>query len=194
MLIGLTGYARSGKDTVGKILVEKHGFERGSFAEPMYRGLLALDPLLYTDDGTEVAYRLSDELDYWLGDWDKVKASSLGAEVRQLLQRFGTEAGRDIHGPDVWVNALFRTPLVGDTVITDVRFLNEAQGIVARGGVVVRVVRPGYAALNQHASENELDQIHTPWSLLNGGGLGALESHVDNTLTSIRTVLERAES
>ena len=38
-LIGLTGYARSGKDTFAARLVERHGFTRASFADPPEGGL-----------------------------------------------------------------------------------------------------------------------------------------------------------
>ena len=43
-LVGLSGYAQVGKDTVGKILVEKYGFERVSFADKLREVLYALDP------------------------------------------------------------------------------------------------------------------------------------------------------
>ena len=33
MIIGLSGYARSGKDTVAGILIGLHGYENRSFAE-----------------------------------------------------------------------------------------------------------------------------------------------------------------
>jgi dephospho-CoA kinase len=39
MIIGLTGYAQSGKDTVANILVENYGYQRVAFADPI-RALL----------------------------------------------------------------------------------------------------------------------------------------------------------
>mgnify|MGYP006283771541 FL=1 len=33
MIIGLTGYAQSGKDTVASLLVEHYGYERVAFAD-----------------------------------------------------------------------------------------------------------------------------------------------------------------
>ena len=76
--------------------------------------------------------------------------------VRELLQLFGTEVGRQIHN-DFWVNALFSDykPLVtnwdcdgNETVvyepawiITDVRFPNELKAIKDRGGITIRLNR-----------------------------------------------------
>ena len=82
---------------------------------------------------------------------------------RELLQLLGTETGRDIIHPDIWVNALFADYKAeeeiglydgGDLdgqeayrvdksnwIITDVRFPNEAQAIKDRGGIVIRVNR-----------------------------------------------------
>ena len=76
---------------------------------------------------------------------------------RKLLQLLGTEAGRNIIHPNIWVNALFANykkiaynwDCDGNTtvegypkwIITDVRFPNEAQAIKDRGGIVIRVNR-----------------------------------------------------
>lgn len=96
---------------------------------------------------------------------------------RKLLQLLGTECGRDIIHPNIWVNALFSdykakgegikdnifstpngnvkmqlNPLFDgeyfpNWIITDVRFPNEAQSIKDRGGILIRV--------NRNASELE---------------------------------------
>ena len=68
----------------------------------------------------------------------------LGPEVRRLLQVIGTEAGRDIHGIDVWVDMTFDAiqKLGPDqpVVLTDIRFANEAQRLRSHGGHLVRRV------------------------------------------------------
>lgn len=177
MLIGLTGYARSGKDSVADVMVSDLGFGRAAYADALREGLLVLDPYLGLDQTGRRLWRLSDEIA--LVGWEGSKAREWGQEIRRLLQRFGTEAGRDIHGDNTWVNALFRcAPQKRNTVITDVRFLNEALAVQKRGGVIVRVVRPGVAMLNQHASEMELDLIKPDLTLLNNGTLLDLENTV----------------
>jgi hypothetical protein len=75
---------------------------------------------------------------------------------RKLLQLLGTECGRQILHPNIWVNALFAdykgidNPLEKgyleewgkpNWIITDVRFPNEAKAIKDRGGIVIRVNR-----------------------------------------------------
>ena len=73
---------------------------------------------------------------------------------RLLLQLLGTDCGRDIIHPSIWVNALFtdyRCPIderanipdwESKWIVTDVRFENEAQAIKDRGGIIIRVERP----------------------------------------------------
>jgi len=90
-------------------------------------------------------------------EWD-------GLTPRKLLQLLGTEAGRHIIHPNIWVNALFADYVCDDCgqqecptdeedtgqmihysfpdwIVTDVRFPNEAQAIKDRGGIVIRVNR-----------------------------------------------------
>lgn len=81
---------------------------------------------------------------------------------RKLLQLLGTEAGRNIIHPNIWVNALFADyPKIVDMddkgldvyenwIITDVRFPNEAQAIKDRGGIVIRVNRYCYDSLEDY--------------------------------------------
>ena len=46
MIIGLTGYAQSGKDTVAQVLVDNYGFNRVSFADPIRKLLYETNPML----------------------------------------------------------------------------------------------------------------------------------------------------
>lgn len=82
---------------------------------------------------------------------------------REILQLLGTEAGREIIHPNIWVNALFsKYTESSNWIITDVRFPNEIQAIKDRGGIVIRVerddlLRLGYLDKNAHTSETALD-------------------------------------
>jgi hypothetical protein len=56
----------------------------------------------------------------------------------------GTEAGRDVFHPDLWVHTVLRrcqNAPWNNYVIADVRFPNEINAIRAAGGIVVRVRR-----------------------------------------------------
>ena len=44
MIIGLSGYAQSGKDTVAKVLIEEYGFTRIAFADKIREFLYDLNP------------------------------------------------------------------------------------------------------------------------------------------------------
>jgi hypothetical protein len=166
-LLGLWGYAGSGKDTAAEALVAD-GWTRAAFAGPVYAALLALDP--YVDAAAAplslVVARLG---------WEKSKRHY--AEVRGLLQRMGTEAGRKVHGENVWIDALFRTVEPGQgVVITDVRFPNEAAEIRHRGGKVVGIMRAGVEPANEHSSENAMRGYPLDYFVANDGTVAELHA------------------
>lgn len=146
-IIGLAGYAGSGKDALADMLVSLDGFERRAFADPMKDFLVKLNPLVWRNGiGMNTLENIvKDE------GWDKAKK---WPEVRELLQRLGTEAGRAVLGEDIWVNALFEKPIIKPLVISDVRFENEARAIKSRGGIIIRIIRDGVGPANGHKSEN----------------------------------------
>src|SRR5438128_6335704 len=100
-LIGITGYAQHGKDTVGKMLVEHFGYERHAFADQLKAMALVLDPWIVSED--QFRARLSDivEREGW-------EAAKTVPEIRIFLQVRGTEAVRDMVGENAWVDALDR--------------------------------------------------------------------------------------
>lgn len=152
MIIGLVGYARSGKDTVANYLVEEHGYLRQAFADPMREALLRLDPRINVGEMRGVS--LSEALKN-LG-WEALKEHS--DDVRHLLQRMGTEVGRQMFGEDVWVNkAMSITSHVDNVVFSDVRFTNEADAILRVGGRLWKITRPGVGPVNSHVSDSAMD-------------------------------------
>lgn len=151
MLIGVSGYAQSGKDSIAGIL-KPLGFERRAFADKMREALLAIDPIISHE--ALVPLRLSEILKVMT--WDLAKVTY--PEVRDLLQRLGTDAGRNILGEDVWVDAAMNDIESTDNIVfSDCRFINEAQAIVDKGGEVWRVSRSGVGPVNDHISEVGLD-------------------------------------
>lgn len=160
-LIGLCGYARSGKDTVGEWLVAFHGYKRIGLADGVRDSLWALDP--YVAGGR----RLQDIIRE-VG-WEQAKVRF--PEVRALLQRMGTEAVRNIIGEDAWLRVA-ESKLSGRDVITDLRFKNEADFVRGHGGIVVQVTRPGVGPVNAHASDR-ID-IDPDFTIDNGGSIDDL--------------------
>lgn len=142
--IGLSGCKEVGKDTAAQILISR-GYHRIAFADPLRRIALAIDPFIV---GIIKPIRLTELVA--IDGWDVAKQQP---EVRRLLQRIGTEAGREVLGDDVWVEAADREAAAHDRVVfTDVRFDNEASYIRRNGGVVVKIERPGKGG-DSHASE-----------------------------------------
>lgn len=179
-LVGLSGYARSGKDSAATVLTDGV-WVRASFADKLREFLLALDPIVDVEvyhDGRSI--RLG-EVIADIG-WERAKDEY--DEVRSLLQRCGTEAGRKVLGDNVWVNAVFadwdgRTP----TVVTDVRFTNEAKAIVKRGGMVIRINRPGIGPKAGpdgvvHESETALDDWRFDYVIENDGTLDDMHAEL----------------
>lgn len=181
MIIGLSGYARSGKDTAGDILVANHGFQRASFAAKLKEFALAVDPIVeiqhtsvdnsYAVDGL----RLSGLVNQY--GWDIAKDRF--PEIRQLLQRIGTEAGRNVLGDNVWVEAATKNIHPSFALaFTDCRFPNEAMAIENLGGAVWRIVRPGTEPINAHPSETALDDWHFDAIVHNTGTIDDLAGRV----------------
>ncbi|WDS51778.1 deoxynucleoside monophosphate kinase [Streptomyces phage Triumph] len=171
LIIGLSGYARSGKNEAAEALVQ-YGWRQAAFADKLREFLYALDPLIpgHYGAGNLRLRRLVDAT-----GWDYAKVTY--PEVRALLQRAGTEAGRKVLGENVWVDALFRefadAPAL---VLTDVRFPNEARAVADRGGVMIRVERPGVGPAKDkwgriHESEVALDEWTFDHTLVNDGSV-----------------------
>lgn len=161
-IIGLTGQAATGKDTVRYMLEEDHGFDGLAFADPIRQMIGEL----LTSNGFDTV---------WMYDRDHKECPipGLGASYRELAQRLG-DWGRAIH-PDFWVNiaANFVSELQqrGDhlIIISDVRFVNEARWIREAGGQIWRLERPGVASVRDHESERQVAQVLADHTIHNTG-------------------------
>ncbi|MER5851066.1 hypothetical protein ABT126_29580 [Streptomyces sp. NPDC002012] len=175
-LIGLAGAARSGKDTAAQALLEC-GWTRRAFADKVRDVVYAMDLVLNGDEWSDGYATVRHEVD--AHGWERAKENY--PVVRQYLQRLGTDGGRAILGEKVWVDALFRDfETWGPTVITDVRFPNEADAIRERGGLVVAIQRPGQAPIPEaeHVSETSLRGYLFDDVILNDGSVAQLHDRV----------------
>ena len=161
MIVGITGYKQSGKDTIGARLVEVHGFQRIAFADALKEILTVIG---------------------WNGSKDVLPpCHHCGVlQGRELLQRFGTEGIRDVIGADTWTELVRKklTDNPGNWVVTDVRLENEAWMLRDLGASIWRVRRPGTEA-DGHSSETQVDAIPEPWEIFNVGTVGDLNFAVD---------------
>jgi len=172
MIIGLTGYATSGKDTVAKTLVERYGYKRVAFADAIRDLLYAVEPMI------DNLYSLRLLVDTY--GWDEVKKRP---EVRRLLQNLGV-GGRAVLGEWVWLKIVAdQIHFEGKYVITDVRFKNEAKFIKEYDNAELwRVTRGGVSAVNSHITEHDLDDYPVDAVVNNGGTIDELELLVHKTM------------
>ena len=142
-VIGLGGFARSGKDAVADSLA-RFGYRRVAFADPLYEIVHDLDATVRVrwSGGWRYRFQPYRPLNSLVAEhgwhWVKVHAPA----GRALLDALG--AGVRRHDPDFWVRAaMARTDGAARVVVTDCRFPKEADAVRAARGVFVRVTRPG---------------------------------------------------
>jgi len=168
MIIGLAGRAGSGKSTVAAHLAAR-GYRRIRFADPLKDMMRALG---LTERHIE-------------GDLKEQPCPLLaGKTPRYAMQTIGTEWGRGIIHPDLWVGA-WEARAANDNLVVaeDVRFPNEEAAIRRLGGWVIGVERPGREVGSGHPSENQ--PISPDLWLRNDGDVPALLAQVDSALISI---------
>ena len=165
ILIGVTGLARNGKDTVADHLVQAHGFTKASFA-------VAVKEFAIKQFG------LTREECYG----DKTEKS------RWVLQSIGNGC-REEFGDEIWIEKLHRQiGALERVIISDVRYLNEAAYIEKLGGLIIRVSRPDAPPIEfgaDHPSEMEMGSIVPNFSLHNDGSLAQLFTRLDGIYSCI---------
>lgn len=172
-IIGLTGFARSGEDTVAAHLTDAHGYYHESFAWPireMVRNLLGYSWEEF-DAKKEAPVR-------WLNN----------ITPRRLMQTLGTEWGRNTIHPDIWTRACAQR--IHDAlarhqgvVISDVRFQNEAEMIRTLGGEIWFVHRPAARIeASDHVSETTVALLKSDHVLHNDTSIPELRARVDALL------------
>jgi hypothetical protein len=116
-----------------------------------------------------------------LGGWEDMKTTA--PDIRGLMQRMGTEVGREMFGENFWVDAaISRVPDGSKVVFADVRYPNEADAIRSLGGEVWLVSREGFGPANSHTSENAMDDYKFDKTFSNGDTVDLLYKSVDQEL------------
>lgn len=157
MLIGLAGLKQSGKSTAGDYLANVYKFDHTSFAAPMRR--FAMD-VLYMN-----------EVQLELGKEQPIAFLDNKITPRKFLQTLGTDWGRRMIHPDLWVRScMMRIRLERNTVVSDCRFDNEAHAIRAMGGKIVQIKRTNQAPTGDgHASEQGIHPALIDYTIENNG-------------------------
>lgn len=163
-IIGLTGLKGAGKTEVSRQL-EAYGFWRVSFAAPLKEMLRTLGL-----SEREIA-----------GDRKEQPCALLGGQTpRYAMQTLGTEWGREMIHPDLWV-LLCRDGIEklngGPVVVDDLRFENEEKMLREIGATIWRVTRPGNER-HPHISESYIESMPVDIEIANDRGVERLREKV----------------
>lgn len=180
-LIGLGGRLRSGKDTVADHLVAKHGFVKFGMSDALHEAMMAVDPIIEAElYHPAIRYREAIEAIGY------VRTKEQYPEARRLLQRLGTEVGREMIGENVWVDIAARKvdehlKAGRGVALAGVRFPNELRLIRQFAGKAVWVERPSQeeSTIPPHASESGVNGDDFDLTLLNNSSLSSLYAAVD---------------
>ena len=183
-LIGLTGAAGAGKDTVANMIDAKGHNGRQypeyvSFAAPI-KGMIASLLLHWNIEHHVLTDRILKEQ----------TIAGLGASPRKLMQTLGTEWGRNLISETIWLDTAERRIVKAlqegrMAVVTDVRFPNEAQLIHRLGGVVWKIERPGIESVAAHVSEAGLPAELVDRVIDNSGTIADLTRAVEFELRQL---------
>jgi hypothetical protein len=164
MIIGLTGFIGSGKDTVANMLCEL-GATQESFASPVKdvcASVFGWDRDLVEGDTIESRdFRETPDM-FW--------TRKLGIDnftPRLALQLIGTDIMRNHFNSDIWISSLeyrLRKNSNNIIVVSDARFQNELNLIKSMGGKVLTVVRdelPEWHDIAVKANKGSVPARHT---------------------------------
>lgn len=186
-LIGLTGFKRSGKNTVARVIASTLAIDgltsrEISFAEPLKRvcHIIFGVPMEWMRDGDKTAptcVQWEDLPDFYRFHFQG-KTGSLN--VRELLQIVGTDLFRERFYRHVWIDVARRE--VRETkqdvaIITDCRFADEAEFIKSVGGEVWAVLGKGGESSDLHSSEKSVSKC-----------IQAADHSIDNHLWDMQSV------
>jgi len=210
MIIGISGYAGSGKDEIASIIQRIQPDK--DWKVKKFAGKLKTIASILTGI-PEKNFEDQDFKNTMLGnEWANRRGNHTQMSVREFMQILGTESIRIGLHRNAWVNALmcdYKTEQgidilddgnmklwfkdVPNWIITDCRFNNEAISIKERGGVILRVNRPGVFPVNNHPSEVDLDRWNFDGVINNDGNLNDLYTKVKNILEN-ENIIPRAGS
>lgn len=174
-IIGICGPARAGKSLAASMLVVQYGFSECTFAGPI-RSFVA--SLMGLPGGLEELEGLKEQPHHVFG----------GCTPRYAMQTLGTEWGRQMISETLWVDACMARVdgCASHVVISDVRFANEARAIRERGGVIVRIVRPGMIIPESaHASEAGLPPDMVDLLIENSGDAASLQERLKECVSTL---------
>jgi hypothetical protein len=172
MLIAICGHKFSGKSTVARLLQNATGYEVVSFADKL-KDITCILSGCTREDLENYEFKENELVP------DYLRPYCLNAEkptFRAFLQHFGSEVMRGVND-NIWIDCTLSN-CEENAIISDCRFPNEARAVKARGGIVIKVVRPDVKASDSHQSETRIDEIVPDIIIENNSDLKALQGNV----------------
>lgn len=178
-LIGIHGPLNGGKDTVAAYIQSRHaGFRKYAFAQPIKQACNVL--FGFTQEQIEDRAKKEEVDPFW------------GFTPRKAMQLLGTEYGRNMLRDDLWIKRaeveINNNQKIGyNTIITDVRFENEAVWLRSRpNAILIYLQVPGLVRDERykHASEAGISMDPSDIVIVNdkSEGLKALYEQIDAKL------------
>ena len=205
-VLGLVSRAQGGKDEFAKVAMEEFGAGRISFGDAVKDEVAAFlvecgatfEERNLWGTGADKEEKcvinkdrwiLKSFLDFCSGNPNVAHGpNSIVLSFRSIFQFWGTEYRR-AQDDNYWVNkALSKCTENKLYVISDVRFLNEANAILDMSGILVRIYRPDAPVISgmNHQSETEVDKIEGfSYYLLNDCTLEEYQKKCRDTLKDI---------
>lgn len=179
LLVAFTGFKGSGKDTAAAVLLNDYRYTKMAFGDPIKDALVAGLGL----DHSQVHGDRKESPIGWLD----------GITPRFLMQQLGTEWGREIVHPDLWVRIIERRIQqawsTGQSrrcfALTDVRHVNEIDMARQLGATIIHVRRGQESwwrrllrRLRSHGSEQALPVLPGDFVVQNDGTVEDLHRRV----------------
>lgn len=177
-LIAVGGRKSNGKSSVADYIINKYGYTRYAFADPM-------------KEAVKVIFDFSDE--QLNGDLKELIDTRWGISPRQAMQTFATELCQfdlikylpalEPIGRKIWVHRFkmwYEKNKEKNIIISDLRFEHEAEVIKELGGCIWSVERPQlFNVIDNHSSENSLPESYFDERIINDLSLADLNVKVD---------------
>lgn len=166
MIIGLSGKAESGKDTVANII----------------RIIYPNTEILHFGDTLKDVVSSAFNINRSILDTQEGKKCinpKTNSTYREILQKLGS-LFRQTFYENIWIDTVL-DKIQSDNiiyVIADVRYPNEKKAIEDKGGIVIRIDRQGISQM-EHQSETALDDYPFKYIIYNNGTLENLSKKVE---------------
>ena len=163
VLIGLLGRKSSGKDTFADHCCLRYGFNKKSFATPLKN----ITQILFGFNNLQLYGEKKEEIDERWGITPRKALQFVGTDlVRKQMDKLIPNIGQDFWLKHFEINYRRECNGVCDgnsnvhTIVSDIRYQNEADLIHKLGGVVIKISRRvANNSEDEHISEAGIDDI-----------------------------------